>query len=99
MIPSFVIVIVLALLMCAAAISLWLDARGRRMHRQLAVALPTSHSANLPSIRRLEGKSRSLFLHRLANYRAEIPYSWHPAYVLLAGAMAAAGIFYANRLL
>jgi tight adherence protein B len=98
MIPWSVIITILALLMCAAAISLWLDARERRLHRQIAVALPTSHSASLPSIRRLEARSRSLFLRRLANYRADIPYSWHPAYVLLAGAMAAAGIFYANRL-
>jgi tight adherence protein B len=98
MIPWSVIITVLALLMCAAAMSLWLDARERRMHRQLAVALPTSYSASLPSIRRLETGSRLLFLHRLANYRPEIPYAWHPAYVLFAGAMAAAGIFYANRL-
>lgn len=99
MIPSFVIVIVLALLLCAAAWSLWLDARERRMDRQLTIALPTSHLANLPSIRRLETGARSLFLHRLANYRAEVAYAWHPAYVPLAGVIAAAAIFYANSLL
>jgi tight adherence protein B len=99
MIPPFVIVIVLALLLCAAAITLWLDARERRMDRQVAVALPISHPASLASIRRLETGSRWLFLHRLANYRAEIAYAWHPAYVLLAGVIAAAAIFYANRLL
>ena len=47
----------------------------------------------------LETGSRSLFLHRLANYRPEIAYALHPAYVLLAGAFAAAAIFYANSLL
>ena len=99
MIPWFVIVIVLALLMCAAAISLWLDARERRMDRQLAIALPTSHAASLPSIRRLETRSRSQLLRRLANYRTEVAYVWRPAYVLLAGVIAAVAIFYANSLL
>src|SRR3954453_21043078 len=99
MIPAFVINIVLALLMCAAALSLWLDARERRIDRQLAIALPTLHSASLPSIRRLQAGSRWLFLHRLANYKAGIAYDWHPAYVLLAGVIAAAAILYANSLL
>src|SRR5436190_2632715 len=99
MIPSFVINIVLGLLICAAAVSLWLDARERRINRQLAIALPTSDSANLPSIRRLQAGSRGQLLHRLANYNAEIAYAWHPAYVLLAGVIAAAAIFYANSLL
>jgi tight adherence protein B len=99
MTPDFWLVIDLAFLTCAAVTSLWLDARQRRIDRRLAVALPTSHPANLPSIRRSESGSRSLFLHRLTNYRAEIPSTWHPAYVLLAGAFAAAAIFYANSLL
>ena len=98
MIPSFVIVIVLALLMCAAAISLWLDARERRMDRQQAIALPTSHAASLPSIRRLETRSRSQLLHRLANYRPGVAYACRPAYVLLAGFLAAAAVLYANQL-
>jgi tight adherence protein B len=99
MIPSFVINIVLALLTCAAAVSLWLDSRERRINRQLAIAIPTSDSANLPSIRRLQAGSRGRFLHRLANYNPDIAYAWHPAYVLLAGVIAAATIFYANSLL
>jgi tight adherence protein B len=66
------------------------------MDRQLEVALPTSHSASLPSIRRLQAGSRWRFVHRLINYNAEIPYSWRPAYVLVAGVIAAAAIFYAN---
>jgi len=98
MIPESVIVTVLILLICAAVVSLWLDARERRMDRQLATALPASHSASLPSIRRLETKSRWMFLHHLANYSTEIEYAWHPAYVLLAGVMAAAAVVYANRL-
>jgi tight adherence protein B len=98
MIPESVIGTVLALLMCASLTSLWLDSRERRTHRQLAVALPASHSADLVSIRRAEAGSRSAFLHRLANYRSEIPYTWHPAYVVLAGALAAAAVVYANRL-
>jgi tight adherence protein B len=92
-------IIVLILVVCAAAITLWLDARQRRMDRQLAIALPTSRSESLPSIRRLRTSSRGQFLHRLANYRVGIAYILHPAYVLLAGVIAAAAIFYANSLL
>ena len=92
-------IIVLVLLVCAAAMTLRLGARQSRIDRQVATALPTSHSASLPSIRRLEAGTRWLFLHRLANYRAGIAYAWHPAYVLLAGVIAAAAIFYANSLL
>ena len=99
MMPPFVIVVVLALLMCAAAMSLWLDSRERRMDRHLAIAVPTSHAASLPSIRRLGSGSRSLFLHRFANYSPEAAYAWHPAYVLLAGVIAAAAISCADRLL
>nr|WP_249794695.1 type II secretion system F family protein [Bradyrhizobium sp. Oc8] len=97
--PESVIVTVLALAMCAAAISLWIDARERRIDRRLSVALPASHPVNLPSIRRLETGSGSLFLHRLANYNPEIPYIWHPAYVLVPGVVAAAATLYAIHLL
>src|SRR6201997_56829 len=97
--PQFLIIIVLLLLMGAAAMTLVLDARQRRIDRQVEIALPTSQAASLPSIRRLRTESRWLFLHRLANYRAGIAYDWHPAYVLLAGVIAAAGVFYANSLL
>src|SRR5712675_836452 len=96
---QYLTIIVLVLVICAAAMTLWLDARQRRIDRQLAIALPTSHSASLPSLRRLKAGSRWLFLHRLANYRAEIVYLWHPAYVLLAGVIAAAAILHANSLL
>src|SRR5436190_22205369 len=96
---QFLTIIVLVLLICAAAMSLWLDTREKRMDRQLTIALPTSHPASLPSIRRSETGTRRLLLHRLANYSAEVAYGWHPAYALLAGAIAAAAIFYANSLL
>jgi tight adherence protein B len=99
MMPQLLIIIVLLLVICAAAMTLLLDARQRRIDRQLATALPTSHAVGLPSIRRSQAGSRWLFLHRLANYRAEIAYDWNPAYVLLAGVVAAAAIFYANSLL
>src|SRR5258706_10579097 len=97
--PQFLIIIDLVLLICAIAVTWWLDARERRIDRQLAIALPTSHSASLPSIRRLQAGSRWRFLHRLANYNAEIAYAWRPAYVVLAGVIAAAAILYANSLL
>lgn len=98
MIPQYVIVTVLGFLLCTTAVALWLDARQRRMERQLTTALPSSHPASLPSIRRLDGGTRARFLHRLINYRPGIVYAWHPAYVLLAAIMAASAIFYANRL-
>src|SRR4051794_8196304 len=99
MMLQFLTIIILVLVICAATETLWLDRRERRMDSQLAIALPTSHPASLPSIRRLQAGSRWLFLHRLANYRAGIAYDWHPAYVLIAGVIAAAAIFYANSLL
>jgi tight adherence protein B len=92
------IVAILLLLVFAAAASLWLDSRQRRMDRRLEAALPASQAELEISIRRLEAQSRAAFLQRLVNYRPAIPYAWHPAYVLLAGMLAAAAIFYANRL-
>ena len=92
-------IIVLVLLICAVAMTLWLDARQRRIDRQVAIALPASRSVGLPSIRRLETGSRWQFLQRLANYKAAIAYDWHPAYVLLAAVVPVVAIFYANSLL
>ncbi|MBR1188858.1 type II secretion system F family protein [Bradyrhizobium sp. AUGA SZCCT0160] len=97
--PEFLTTIDLVLLVCAAATTLWLDARQRRIDRQLAIALPISVSADLPSIRRLEAGSRWQLLHRLVNYKAGMAYDWHPAYAVLAGVIAAGAIFYANSLL
>jgi tight adherence protein B len=99
MTPQSLIIILLLLLICAAVTTLFLDARQRRVDRQVEIALPSSDLASLPSIRRLQAESRWLFLHRLTNYNAEMAYDWHPAYVLLAGVIAAAAIFYANSLL
>lgn len=96
---QFFTIVVLALLVCAAIVTLWLDARQRRIDRQLAIALPTEDSVGLPSIRRLRAGTRRQFLHRFANYRAETAYNWHPSYVLLAGVIAAALLFYLNSLL
>jgi tight adherence protein B len=98
MIEQFPVVILLVLLVCAAASTLWLDARQRRMNRQVETALPKSQIDIETSIRRLETRSRAAFLQRLVNYRPGIPYALHPAYVLLAGALVAATIFYLNRL-
>jgi tight adherence protein B len=95
----FLTVGLLLLLIGAAVITLLLDARQRRVDRQLAIALPTLHLESAPSIRRRQSGSRWRFLHRLANYHAETAYDWHPAYVLLAGVVTAAAIFYANTLL
>jgi tight adherence protein B len=97
--PQVLIIITLLLLICAAAVTLALDARQKRIDRHLAVALPTLHSVSLPSIRRLQVESRWLPLHRLANYRTGIKYDWRPEFVLLAGVIAAVAMFYANSLL
>jgi tight adherence protein B len=90
------IILVLLLLIGAAALALFLDSRQRRIDRQIAAVLSTSSSASAPSIRRLRVEPRGLFFHRLANYRAGISYALRPVYVLLAGAIAAMAVFYAN---
>jgi tight adherence protein B len=95
----FLIIIVLLLLIGAAAVTLLLDARQRRIDRQVEIALSTARSESVPSIRRAPVESRWLFFHRLANYKAGIAYDWRPEYVLLASAIAAAAVFYANSLL
>jgi len=95
---QYLIIIVLLLLTGAAAMTLLLDARQRRIDRQVAIALSTSQSESAPSLLRSPVESRWLFFHRLANYKAGITYDWRPEYVLLAGAIAPAMIFYANSL-
>ncbi|MBR0801114.1 type II secretion system F family protein [Bradyrhizobium jicamae] len=99
MIPAYVILIVLALLMCASMTSLWLDAQQRRLDHQIDIALPVSKANSLPSIRRAEKVSRWPLFHRLLNYRPETPYSFHPAYVLLAGIMAAGAVLWVNQVM
>ncbi|SEE50954.1 type II secretion system F family protein [Bradyrhizobium erythrophlei] len=98
-IPTFVLLIVLALLICAATNSLRLDGRLRRVNRQLEIALPTSRLGSLPSIRRFETSSRWHSLYGLVNYRPEIAHALNPVPVLLAGAVAAGGVVYSAHLL
>ncbi|GIQ74090.1 type II secretion system F family protein [Bradyrhizobium sp. RD5-C2] len=93
------LVIVLVLLLCATVNTLWLDARQRRLDRRLEIALPTAQAAALVSIRRAAKASRWNLLNRLANYRPEMVYVVRPAYVLLAGGIAAAGVLYLNEVL
>src|SRR5262245_8465030 len=98
MTAALLIVTVLVLLISAAIAALWFDARQRRMNRQLEIAIPVTELANLPSIRRMAVVSRWQPVFRLINYRPEVPYAWHPLYMLLGGVAAAAAIFYANSL-
>lgn len=93
------LIIVLVLLLCATVNTLWLDSRQRRMDRQLEIALPTVEAAALVSIRRAAKTSRWHTLHRFANYHPEMVYVVRPAYVLLAGALAATGVIYLNEVL
>lgn len=93
------IILILALVICFALGTLWLDAQQKRIDRQVAIAMPTSRTVDLPSIRRVQPGSRWRLLQRLVNYNTEIAYSFHPAYSLLAGAVAAIAIFYANSYL
>ena len=96
---SVPLVIVLVLLLCASVNTLWLDAGQRRLDRRLEIALPTAEAGALVSIRRAAKASRWNMLHRLANYRSEMVYVVRPVYVLLAGALAAAGVLYLNEVL
>jgi tight adherence protein B len=91
-----IIIVCLVLLIGAAATVLFLDARQRRMDRQVAAALSQAQSVRTPSIRRAQVESRWLLLHRLANYKAGLAYDWGPSYVLPAAAIAAAAVLYAN---
>ncbi|MGY3590512.1 tight adherence protein B [Bradyrhizobium sp. USDA 4341] len=96
---STTLIIVLVLLLAASANTLRLDKRERRMDRQLEIALPASQAAVLVSIRRAAKTSRWNMIYRFANYRPEIVYFLRPIYVLLAGIMSAAGVFYVNQFL
>ena len=90
------IIIVLLLVLCAGAVTLMLDARQRRIDRQLAMALRASQTASLVSIRRQQIISRWQLLHRLANHNEGLVYDWRPEYVIAGGIAVAAAIFYAN---
>jgi len=90
------LIIVLVLLLCATVTTLWLDARQRRMERQVEIALPTTEAATWVSIRRAAKASRWDMLYRLVNYQPDIVYSLHPSIVLLAGVTASSVVLYAN---
>ena len=92
-------IIVLSLLLGAAAITLLLDARQKRIDRQVANALSTTQLESTPSIRRTPMTSRWRYLYQMANYRPGITYSIRPTFVLLAGGFAAAAVLYANSFL
>lgn len=97
MTSASLIPIVLVLLVGATIVSLLLDARLRRVQRHIDIAMPAAQAASLVSIRRSEVKSRWHLLHRLTKYRPEVTYTVHPAYVVLAGFLAAMAVVYANR--
>ena len=99
MTPQVSIISVLVLLIGAAALTLFLDARQRRVDRQIATALSNTAAPSMPSIRRTKIESRSRFVYQLANYKPGITYLWRPEYVLIAGLAAAIGVFYANTVL
>ena len=99
MIEQGPIIIVLLLLLGTAAGTLLLDARQRRIDRQVANALSTAQLESTPSIRRTPVTSRWQFLHQITNYKPGIAYSIRPPFVLLAGSFAAAAVFYANAFL
>ncbi|MFB6420504.1 MULTISPECIES: type II secretion system F family protein [Bradyrhizobium] len=94
MIPQSAILIVLVLLLCATVASLWLDAREKRFDRQLTTVLKSTTTESLPTIRRSEAAPRSRLIYLLVDYRPELSYSLHPAYVLLAAFVVASAIFY-----
>ena len=64
---QLLVIIVLLLLIGAAAVALLLDARHRRIDRQVEIALSQTQVQSIPSIRRARVESRWAFLHRLAN--------------------------------
>jgi tight adherence protein B len=91
-----VIIGVLVLLLCAGGVTLLLDARQRRLNRQIALALRTSQSEGLLSVRRQQTMSRWHLLHLFANYKEGLVYAWPPRYVVIAGFVTVAAIFYGN---
>jgi tight adherence protein B len=93
------IIIVLLLLVGAAVMTLFFDARQRRIDRHVAIALSAARSESMPSIRRAPLETQQRAYHRLVGYKPGMAYSAPPSYVLLAGAVAAAAVFYANSFL
>jgi tight adherence protein B len=69
------------------------------MDSRIETALSTSTSVSAPTLRRAKTAAGGPFIHRLVNYKAEIPQEIGPPYVLLAGAIAAMAVFYTNSIL
>ena len=76
-----------------------LDARQRRIDRHVLKVLPIAQSSGPPSARRRQVESRWQFLYNLVGYRARLAYDWGPGYVITAGGLAAAAVFYGNTFL
>jgi len=94
------IIIDLLLLLACAAVVLRLDARQRRVDRQVAIALPTSAVAHgLPSLRRQQAQSRWQFVHRLFGYDPGTVYRVRVEYVFVVGLIIALAIGYAGSYL
>src|SRR3954452_13601462 len=91
-----VIIVVLVLLLCAGGVTLLLDARQRRLNRQIALALRTSQSEGLLSIRRQQTMSRWHLLHVCMNHKEGLVYAWPPRYVFVAAFVTVAAVFYGN---
>jgi tight adherence protein B len=96
---QFAIIVILILILAGGMITLMLDARQKRIDRQVAIAVPVSHSASFPSVRREHVVSGWRLLHHLVNYSAGLAYDWRPEYVLIAGIATAAAIFCASGFL
>jgi len=93
------LILLLLLLVGAASLVLFLDARQRRMDRHIATAIAISAAQEAVSIRRTRAAQKVRLLHRLVNYRPGITYLIRPRYVLLFGLIPVAAIFYANKFL
>jgi len=94
------IIIDLLLLLACAVVVLRLDARRRRVDRQVAIALPTSAVAHgLPSLRRQQAQSKWHFVHRLFQYDPGTVYLVRGEYVFVGGLIVAIAINYVGSLL
>ena len=66
-----------------------LDARQKRINRQLAIAMPASPTAsNAPSLRRQQTHTRWQSVQRLLKYDSGVVYDIRPLYVVCAGIVA-----------
>jgi len=99
---SLTTAIIIDLLLCIACaiVVLRLDAKRRRMDRQIANALPTSAVAHgLPSLRRQQTQSRWQSIHRLFQYDPGTVYLVRTEIVFVVGFIVANVISYVGNLL